>query len=145
MPLNSLVSWLIKKRLHQIELFIKYPKEVQREVFTDLIRTASDTEWGKLYNYATIDSYQAFQEQVPIQSYEAIKPYVDRLKAGEQNLLWPTEINWFAKSSGTTSGKSKLIPVSKEALEDCHYKGAKIYWGCTLPRRKKPKCIPVNR
>ncbi len=111
--------------MHQIELFLKYPVEVQTEWFNRLIQQAADTEWGKKYDYATIKNYKTYCERVPIQQYEDIKPYVDRLFKGEQNLLWPSEIKWFAKSSGTTTDKSKFIPVSKEALEDCHYKGGK--------------------
>lgn len=125
MPFNSIFSWLIKKRIHQIELFLKYPSEVQQEWFTKLIQQAKDTEWGKKHGYSSITNYQEYTQRVPLQQYEDIKPYVDRLVNGEQNLLWPTEIKWFAKSSGTTGDKSKFIPVSREALEDCHYKGGK--------------------
>lgn len=125
MPFNSIFSWLIKKRLHQIELFMKYPVEVQQEIFERLITTAKDTKWGKKYGYSSIKNYKDFKEQVPITNYEDLKPWVDRMVQGEHNLLWPGEIKWFAKSSGTTHTKSKFIPVSKEALEDCHYKGGK--------------------
>jgi hypothetical protein len=125
MPFNSIFSWLIKKRMHQIELFTKYPLEVQEELMSKLITTAKDTEWGKKHGYASIDSYEKFKNRFPIQDYDDIKPFVDRIFNGEQNLLWPTEIKWFAKSSGTTSDKYKLIPVSKETLEECHYKGGK--------------------
>jgi hypothetical protein len=125
MPFNSIFSWLIKKRMHQIDLFIKYPVEVQQEWFAKLIKTAQDTEWGKKHGYSSIQQVAQFQERVPLQQYEDLKPYVDRLFKGEQNLLWPTEVKWFAKSSGTTSDKSKIIPVTREALEDCHYKGGK--------------------
>lgn len=115
----------MKKRYHQIELFMKYPIEVQKEVFEKLLHRAETTEWGEKYGYVDIKSQEQFRQRVPLQTYEDLKPYVLRLKAGEQNLLWPTEINWFAKSSGTTADKSKFIPVSKEALEECHYKGGK--------------------
>ena len=125
MPFNSIFSWIIKKRIHQIDLFRKYPADVQEEVFRNLITTAATTEWGEKYKYEEIDSVKTYQNRVPLQDYDDLKPYVDRLMRNEQNLLWPTEIKWFAKSSGTTSGKSKYIPVSKEALEDCHYKGGK--------------------
>ena len=84
-----------------------------------------DTEWGKKYNYRIIDSIADFQSAVPIQTYEEVKPYIDRLRQGEKNLLWPGEIKWFAKSSGTTNDKSKFIPVSKESLKECHFKGGK--------------------
>lgn len=125
MALNAVLSWFIKKREHQMELFKKYPIEVQHEVLHNLVTKAKDTVWGKQYNFASIKSYSDFKKAMPIQDYDNIKPYVDRLILGEQNLLWPTDIKWFAKSSGTTSDKSKFIPVSREALEDCHYKGGK--------------------
>ncbi len=125
MALNSVFSWFMKKRIHQIDLFKKYPIEVQNEVFEKLISMGKTTEWGKKYEYDKIKSPAEFQKVVPLQTYEDIKPYVNRLKQGEQNLLWPTPINWFAKSSGTTNDKSKFIPVSRESLEDCHYKAGK--------------------
>jgi len=113
------------KRLHQIELFKKYPFDVQLEVFIKLIEQASSTTWGIQYGYDSINTIKEYQQRVPISSYEDIKPYINRLREGEQNLLWPTDIKWFAKSSGTTSDKSKFIPVSNEALEDCHFRGGK--------------------
>jgi GH3 auxin-responsive promoter len=122
---NSVLNWWIKKRIHQIELFNKYPLDVQNEVFKKLITTARDTEWGKKYKYKSIDSVSEFKDRVPVSSYEDLKPLIDRLRKGEQNILWPEEITWFAKSSGTTAGKSKFIPVSPSALEECHFKGGK--------------------
>lgn len=139
MPFNSIFSWIIKKRIHQIELFKKYPHEVQHEVFLQLIKNAEETEWGKKYAYQKIASYQQFKEKVPLNDYEDLKPFVDRLLENEQNLLWNSDIKWFAKSSGTVTGKSKFIPVSKESLEECHYKGGKdllsLYYN-QLPDRK---------
>ena len=126
MPLiNSLFSWWMKKRMHQIELFSKYPIEVQHEWFESLLDAAKNTEFGNKYNFKHIKNEQEFSTTVPVQDYDDIKPYVERLMKGEQNLLWPTDTKWFAKSSGTTSDKSKFIPVTKEALEECHYKGGK--------------------
>ncbi len=125
MPFNSIFSWLIKKRIHQIELFTKYPIEVQREWFQKLISTAAPTEWGKKHGFASIKNYKDYVKNNPLQEYESVKPYIDRLVKGEQNVLWPGEVKWFAKSSGTTNDKSKFIPVTREALEDCHYKGGK--------------------
>ena len=125
MPVNALFSFLIKKRLQQIELFRDNPRLAQLEVFHKLIRSARYTEWGRQFDYATITDPDVFRERVPLQDYDALKPWVERLRAGEQNLLWPTDIKWFAKSSGTTTDRSKFIPVSREALEDCHYKGGK--------------------
>ena len=122
---NSIATWFIKKRMHQIELFIKYPHEVQDELFGNLINQAQDTEWGKKYDYASIRNQEQFKSRVPIQDYESLKPYIERMLKGEQNILWNTEIKWFAKSSGTTNDRSKFIPVSQESLEECHFKGGK--------------------
>ncbi len=122
---NSIASWLLKKRYHQIELFLKYPAEVQEEVLHQLLEIAKDTEIGKKYDFASITHYRQFQERVPIVSYEEVEPIIERTRKGEQNIFWPTTIKWFAKSSGTTNAKSKFIPVSEEALEDCHYKSGK--------------------
>ena len=122
---NSIASWVLKKRLHQIDLFRKYPHEVQNECFSKLISAAKDTEFGKKYKFSKIKNVNDFRKAVPIHDYEDIKDYILRIKHGEQNLLWPGEIKWFAKSSGTTNDKSKFIPVSKESIEECHYKGGK--------------------
>jgi hypothetical protein len=122
---NSIASWLLKKRYHQIELFLKYPAEVQEEVLHQLLEIAEDTEIGKKYDFASITQYKEFQERVPVRSYEEMEPLIERTRKGEQNIFWPTTIKWFAKSSGTTNAKSKFIPVSEEALEDCHYKSGK--------------------
>src|SRR6201999_761378 len=122
---NSVFTWFMKKRIHQIELFMKYPNEVQEEWFEQLISGAENTEWGRKYDYKSIDNLAQFRQRVPIQTYDTLKPYIERMLKGEQNVLWPTEIRWFAKSSGTTSDRSKFIPVSEEALEECHFKGGK--------------------
>ncbi|MET4083471.1 hypothetical protein ABIB40_003443 [Pedobacter sp. UYP30] len=122
---NSIFSWFMKKRIHQIELFMKYPHDVQEEWFHALIESAQNTEWGKFYDYKSIFTIQQFQERIPIQNYDTLKPFIERMLNGEQNILWPSEIKWFAKSSGTTSDRSKFIPVSEESLEECHFKGGK--------------------
>lgn len=122
---NSIASWLLKKRDHQIELFLKYPKEVQEEVLHQLLEISENTEVGKTYAFKSILNYEAFRERLPIVSYEDIEPNIERTRRGEQNIFWPTSIKWFAKSSGTTNAKSKFIPVSSEALDDCHYKSGK--------------------
>lgn len=138
-PFNSIFSWFIKKRIHQIELFKKYPVEVQTDVFNTLVEAAKDTEWGKEHDFKNISTYKDFRENVPLTNYETLQPYIDRMLKNEQNILWPTDILWFAKSSGTTTGKSKFLPVSKEALEGCHYKGGKdllsLYYN-QIPDRK---------
>lgn len=104
---------------------MKYPHEVQEEWFENLLHSARDTEWGLKYDYRSIHTFDEYRQRVPISDYNALKPYIDRLRKGENNILWPTEVKWFAKSSGTTSDKSKFIPVTNEALEECHMKGGK--------------------
>lgn len=123
--INSIFGWFIKKRIHQIELFMKYPHDMQHEWLERLISTAKDTEWGKEFGYADITELETFKSRVPVSTYEDLEPRIQRILQGEQNILWPTEVKMFAKSSGTTSSKSKFIPVTQESLEECHYKGGK--------------------
>ncbi|MFN4122337.1 MAG: GH3 auxin-responsive promoter family protein [Flavobacteriales bacterium] len=123
--LNSVISWFIKKRIHQIELFKKYPVDVQMEWLRKLVLQARNTEWGIQHNYRKIENYAQFKESVPVQDYESLKPWIERTMRGESNLLWHSEVKWFAKSSGTTSDKSKFIPMTQEALDDCHFKCGK--------------------
>ena len=108
-----------------MELFLKYPIDVQQELLMRLLDVARNTTVGKQYDYKTIYDYKTFAARVPIQKYETIEPLIERTRKGEQNLFWPSNIQWFAKSSGTTNAKSKFIPVSNEALEDCHLKAGK--------------------
>ena len=122
--LNSIASWLMKKRMHQIDLFIKYPYEVQNEWMLNLVKDAKDTEFGKNNNFSQIKNYNQFKKNIPIQDYESLKPFIERTRRGEQNLLWHSDVKWFAKSSGTTD-KSKFIPVSNESLNGCHYNGGR--------------------
>lgn len=122
---NSIASWFLKKRIHQMELFIKYPHEVQNELLQHLIGKAKNTEIGKKYDFSSIKTYRDFAERLPVQNYEEVEPLIERARLGESNIFWPTPIKWFAKSSGTTNAKSKFIPVSPESLEDCHYAASK--------------------
>ena len=123
--INTVASWLLKKRLHQIEFFLKYPIEVQDELLMGLVVFAKDTEMGKNYDFSSIQNYADFASRVPIINYEGMEHLIDQARRGSANLFWPTPIKWFAKSSGTTNAKSKFIPVSQESLEDCHYKSSK--------------------
>ena len=123
--INSIASWFMKKRMHQIELFMKYPMDVQEEWLTKLVKAGKDTEWGKKHNFHQISNYEKFKRNIPLQDYESLKPYIERIRRGEQNILWSSEIKWFAKSSGTTGDKSKFLPVSPESLDGCHYRGGR--------------------
>ena len=126
MPIiNSIISWFNENRISKIDLMRKYPGEVQQEVFTNLIDSAKDTEWGNKYDYKSIHSISDFQQRLPVNDYEYFKPFIERIKKGEKDVLWHGETKWFAKSSGTTSDKSKFIPVSNESIEQTHMRGGK--------------------
>ena len=123
--INSIASWILKKRIHQIELFIKYPMEVQEEILFGLLKSAENTVLGKKYDYHGIKNYETFNERIPVSTYEELEPYIEQTRQGAQNIFWNSNIKYFAKSSGTTNAKSKFIPVSSEALENNHYKASK--------------------
>lgn len=128
MPLsliNSVASWFLRKRFQQIEYFMTHPNEVQESLLMALINKAKDTELGVKYGFSSIRSYADFARQVPVTNYEEYQSYIERSRNGEDNIFWPTQIKWFAKSSGTTNAKSKFIPVSQESLEECHYEASK--------------------
>jgi hypothetical protein len=121
----SFIKWINTKRVNQIDLFRKYPAETQQKVLNQLLIQSRDTIWGRGHGYSSVSTYEQYRKSVPLQSYEEFIPFVERLRAGEKNLLWPGEVKWFAKSSGTTSVKSKFIPVTGESLEGTHYRGMK--------------------
>jgi hypothetical protein len=123
--LSPAISSLARMRMWRIEAWMNNPVEAQRDVLQGLVTAAQYTEFGKKYNFSKLFTIRSFKQTVPIHEYEDLKPYITRIMNGEQNLLWNTPVYWFAKSSGTTSDKSKFIPISEESLEDCHYKAAK--------------------
>lgn len=123
--MNSVVSWFLKKRIHDMELFMKHPQELQNNLLMELVRFAKNTEIGKKYAFSEITTYEQFANRVPVISYPDIQTDIERTRMGATNILWPTPIKWFAVSSGTTSARSKYIPVSQESLEDCHYAAGK--------------------
>lgn len=123
--INSILSVFTQKRLAQIDYFKVNPIQVQRDSLQELLTTATDTEYGRKYNFNTILTAEQYRERLPIVHYEDIKDLIVRSMNGEGNLLWPEEIKWFAKSSGTTDAKSKFIPISPTSLENCHFRGSK--------------------
>lgn len=110
-------------RLREIDQYATQSERIQDDVFLRLIREAEATEWGRKFDYKGITSYEQFKRRVPVQTYDDVKGYIERMRCGEDNLLWPSHVRWFAKSSGTTNDKSKFLPVSKESLKDIHYRG----------------------
>lgn len=126
MPIvNSLVSWYLKKRVPFIDRIMLEPHAVQEEQLTKLLRHAELTYFGNKANFSKIRNYEDFKKQVPVTNYDGFKPYIDQILQGKQNVVWPSDTRWFAKSSGTTSDKSKFIPVTHESLDECHFQGGK--------------------
>lgn len=111
--------------MERIHRFMNNPIETQQNTFSELLHTARYTEWGMTYNYGQIKTIKEYREQVPVSTYEELYPYIERVLKGEPNILWPSDIEWFSKSSGTTNARSKYLPISPEALEECHYMGGK--------------------
>ena len=122
---NTFMTWIFKNRIGQIKYFMENPIDVQEEILFELIDNAKRTEFGKKHQFSKIKDYKDFASKVPIHDYEEMKPYIEKTMKGSQDVIWNTEIEWFSKSSGTTSSRSKYIPVSQESLEECHFKGGK--------------------
>src|SRR6266540_2278767 len=119
--LSPAISRLARLRYWNIEQWMLNPIDAQREVLQDLVTHAQHTEIGRKYGFHELFNIRSFKQSIPIHEYDDLKPYIERITRGEQNLLWDTPVYWFAKSSGTTSDKSKFIPVTEESLEDSHY------------------------
>ncbi|MEC5147665.1 GH3 auxin-responsive promoter family protein [Chitinophaga sp. 212800010-3] len=123
--LSPAISQLARLRMGRIAYFMQYPVQVQQQVFQNLISAAQYTEFGKQYGFSRIYKIDEYKQQVPVHTYDTIKPYIQRTMEGQQNVLWNTPIKWFAKSSGTTADKSKFIPVTVESLDECHYRSGR--------------------
>ena len=115
MPVNTVFSWFIRKRLHQIELFRRYPLDVQAEALRHHIAGVADTQFGREHGVMANTAPEAYRQQVPLRDYNGLKPWIERVRDGESNVLWPGAVKWHAKSSGTTSQRSKFIPVTEAA------------------------------
>jgi hypothetical protein len=125
--LSPAISRLARLRQGRIDAWVNDPIAAQREILQDLITHGQYTEFGRKHGLKEIFTIRNFKQAVPIQDYDDLKPYIQRLMEGEEQLLWNTPVNWFAKSSGTTSDKSKFIPITEESLEDCHFQAAKDF------------------
>ncbi len=116
MSLKTFLSKIYAKKVYnQTQKWANNPIETQKKVFDKLIRQANATQFGKDHSFSEISSFYDFQNQVPIRDYEALRPYVDRVVAGEKDILWKGKPIYFAKTSGTTSG-AKYIPLTKESM-----------------------------
>lgn len=123
MSITSLISKGFIPRQRALQAYDTQAESLQADQLKKLVSKAVHTEWGVKHGYGTIRSYEDYIRQVPIQSYDDIKPYVERMRHGARNVLWPSQVRWYAKSSGTTNDKSKFIPVTSEGLKQMHYKG----------------------
>ncbi len=123
--LSPAISKLARMRLWRIENWSNHPEATQREVLQELVTAGQYTEFGRKYNFSKLFTLKEFKKNIPIHEYDDIKPYILRMMSGEENILWNTPVKWFAKSSGTTSDKSKFIPISEESLQDNHFKASK--------------------
>ena len=121
--ITKLVGTALKGRQKKIDRYDTQAEEIQRSVLNHLINRSRGTEWGSRYGYESITTYEQFTARVPVSDYDGLKDYIDRMRHGESDILWPGRVKWYAKSSGTTNDKSKFIPVSREGLDDLHYKG----------------------
>ena len=117
------MRWYLKQRIGRIQKFIKNPHQVQAQVLRDLVAATKHTEWGKTFGYGVIKSTADFAKQVPVSSYDDLKPYIQRMMRGEKDILWSGQVKWFSKSSGTTNDKSKYIPVTDKNLFSNHIRG----------------------
>ena len=123
--ISPTISRLARIRHWRIEQWVNDPISTQRDVLQDLVTHGQFAEIGRHYGFTNLFNIRDYKKIVPISEYNDIKPYIERLMTGENNLLWNTPVHWFAKSSGTTCDKSKFIPITNESLHDCHYQASK--------------------
>jgi hypothetical protein len=122
--IKSFAAKLYAARIYnKINSWASNPIETQERVFKSLISDASSTQFGKDHNFKTISSYEDFVNNVPVRDYEALKPYIEKVVGGEEDILWKGRPLYFAKTSGTTSG-AKYIPITKESMPS-HIEAAK--------------------
>lgn len=125
--INLAVKQYLKRRMKRIERYMANPEEAQERWLRRMLDRARDTEQGRRWGFADIRTPEQLARAVPAQDYDAVKGDIGRMMRGERNVLWPNEVNWYSKSSGTTSDKSKFIPVPYGNLFNCHFAGA---WDC---------------
>ena len=123
MNLTNIIRPVFSSRLRKLDCYATQAQQLQLNVLKRLLTKASDTEWGHQHAYSNTLTYDQFAQQTPINTYEELKGYIDEMRQGKADLLWPGKVKWYAKSSGTTNDKSKFIPISKDGLHDTHYAG----------------------
>lgn len=138
---RGIYTWFYKKRLEQLAYAKDHPLEIQKSVFEDLVSKGAETRFGRDHAFKTIKDYKDFVKQIPVREYSQIKPYIQSCLEGESDVLWPGVITWFAKSSGTTSDRSKFLPITSEAMEECHFQGGKDVLGFYLQSNPTGKIL----
>mgnify|MGYP000489133804 FL=1 len=134
--INQLFRLYYKQRYRTIERYMLHPHDVQQALLTQLIEATRHTVWGRRYGHRSIKNLPTFMDRIPISQYEDVQPYIHRMMLGEKDVLWSGQVRWFAKSSGTTDGKSKYIPVTSQSRKYCHIRGT---WDTmTLFYRNRP-------
>lgn len=119
--IHDIATWYLRRRMREIRTFMDYPGDTQQEMLSHLVRFAQFTAFGQQHGFHPRMSVREFQERVPVSSYEELYPWIERTFSGDEDILWPGAVQWYAKSSGTTNDRSKYIPLSEDSLEDCHY------------------------
>lgn len=125
MSLTSIVGKAFLPRQIKLQRHITDAETLQATVLRHLLQRAANTEYGRNHLFNNTRSYDDFARNVPVNTYEELKSDIDRMRHGESDVLWPGQVKWYAKSSGTTNDKSKFIPVSQEGLQHIHYQGGK--------------------
>lgn len=136
---NFFIRQYLKARWARIIKAVEQPIETQHEIFLLLIQQAKSTAWGKTYSFENIKTIVEFQAEVPLSEYDDLKPWIERVQQGEQNVLWPQAVKWMAKSSGTTADKSKYIPLPSASIFDNHIKGGKDFMAMYYHRFPRAK------
>ncbi len=129
---NKVMGLLMSSRMRQIENFIKNPIETQENILFKNLSIARNTQYGDLYGFKSIGTYEDFKSNLPLVKYEDFEPFIEKARKGEKDVSWKGKIKWFAKSSGTTNAKSKFIPISEESLDECHYAAGKMMFAIYL-------------
>ena len=123
MSLTRIASKIFLPRQKELDRYNKNTVALQWQTLSNIVSEAQDTEYGRNHMFASINSYNDFANNIPVNTYEELKNDIDRMRHGESDVLWKGRVKWYAKSSGTTNDKSKFIPVSNEGLHHIHYKG----------------------
>lgn len=122
---NKVIRFNLRKYIEELFATMEHPVETQKGVLKELADHAAQTEFGRRYGLHAQITPKEFAQQVPLHEYGDLLPFIDRMRAGEADVLWPGVVDWYAKSSGTTSGVSKFIPISEENIKHCHFAGGR--------------------